>query len=493
MKKHRLYIAYAAAVISAATLVSSCSKILDLEPHNSTFTNAYFTSESDANTALSGAYAILRNILIRDNSWHKYGDIVSGELSIDGGKDNGNYNISNGEFIGLNVGSNNWNWQQYYQLIQQVNLIITKVPGIPDNKFASVNTKRHVIGEAYFLRAFTYFYMSRIWGDIPLKLQPDLDVSTAKNIPRSPADSVWAQCLADLETAKPNLDFGYDANEGERAVRANKGSAFALQAHILAWKHDYAGCAEAANTVITNGGYVLQDAANYMKVFIGKTHEGIFEINISDAQSEGLSLQDNPGFGVTLRMPFIDGKDPIEWPVSTNFVNRLFQTDSAHDIRYRNFFFDSQTSQGQIIKFANIAYADGSTKKDARLSNNLIIFRLADIMLLRAEALHNLGKDGDALLLLNKVRQRAGISDYSGGGDELATTILEERLRELYFEGHAYYDLVRTKQISSYNDHFPSAQFQNGSPTGGWLWPVDPAMFKDDYTLVQTPYWRGKL
>lgn len=491
MKKQRLYIAYVAAVISATALVSSCSKILDLEPHNSTFTNAYFTSESDANTALSGAYSILRNILIRDNSWHKYGDIVSGELSIDGSRDNANFNISNGEFIGLNVGGNNWNWQQYYQLLQQVNLIINKVPGIPDAKFASVDTKRHVIGEAYFLRAFTYFYMSRIWGDVPLKLEPDLDVSTAKNIARTPADSVWKQCLADLETAKQNLDFGYDADEGQRAVRANKGSAFALQAHILAWKGDYAGCAEAANTVITNGGYVLQSTADYMKVFIGKTYEGIFEINISDAQSEGISLQDNPGMGVTLRMPFIDGKDPIEWPVSTNFVNLLYK-DSANDIRFKNFFYESQSNQGQIIKFANIAYADGAAKKDPRLSNNLIIFRLADIMLLRAEALHNIGRDGEAVTLLNKVRERAGISDYNGI-DDLATTILEERLRELYFEGHAYYDLVRTKKISTYNEHFPSAQFQDGAPTGGWLWPIDPAMFKDDYTLVQTPYWRGKL
>ncbi len=486
MKKQRLYIAYAAAVISAATLVSSCSKILDLEPHNSTFTNAYFSTETDAKTSLAGAYAILRNILIRDNSWHKYGDIVSGELSIDGGRDNGNFNISNGEFVGLNVGGNNWNWQQYYQLLQQVNLIINKVPGIDDSKFTNINNKRHVIGEAYFLRAFTYFYMSRIWGDVPLKLEPDLDVSSAKNIPRSPADSVWKQCLADLEIAKQSLDFGYE-DESERAVRANKGAAFALQAHILAWKGDYAGCEAAANEVITNGGYALMDSVNYMKVFIGKTQEGIFEININDGQSEGLSLATNGGAGVTLMMPFIDGKSYIEWPVNENYLS--IYDDRDKDIRFKDFFYGLGGNQGQIIKFANIAYADGSTKRDPRMTNNLIIFRLADILLLRAEALHKLGKDGDALPLLNKVRQRAGLADSDDTGDELGTTILEERLRELFYEGHAYYDLVRNKKLSSYNEHFPEDQFVNG----GWLWPIDPTMFKDDFTLTQTPYWRGKL
>lgn len=490
MKKQRLYIAYAAAVISVVTLVSSCSKILDLEPHNSTFTNAYFSTETDAKTSLAGAYAILRNILIRDNSWHKYGDIVSGELSIDGNRDNGMFNISNGQFVGLNVGGENWNWQQYYQLLQQINLIINKVPGIADSKFVDINTKRHVIGEAYFLRAYTYFYMSRIWGDVPLKLEPDLDVSSAKNIPRSPAADVWKQCLADLEIAKTNLDFGYE-DESERAVRANKGTAFALQAHILAWKGDYAGCEAAANEVITKGGYSLLDSTNYMKVFIGKSLEGIFEININDGQSEGLSLADNPGAGKTLMMPFIDGKNYIEWPVSELYLAKIYK-DTDKDIRFKDFFYGLGGNKGQIIKYANIGYADGSTKKDPRMTNNLNIFRLADIMLLRAEALNKLNKDGDAQTLLNDVRQRAGLDIYTGTGEDLGTTIMEERLRELFYEGQAYYDLVRNKKLgggSGYNEHFPDAQFQNG----GWLWPIDPNMFKDDFTLVQTPFWRGKL
>src|SRR3954470_7579790 len=111
-------------LIASIIVTAACNKILDLEPHNSTFTDAYFTSEQDANTALAGAYALLRNDLIDGNSWHKYGDIVSGELSINGGLDNGNFNISNGEYVGLNVGSDNWNWQNYYRLMQQINLII---------------------------------------------------------------------------------------------------------------------------------------------------------------------------------------------------------------------------------------------------------------------------------------------------------------------------------------------------------------------------------
>ena len=76
-------------------------------------------------------------------------------------------------------------------------------------------------------------------------------------------------------------------------------------------------------------------------------------------------------------------------------------------------------------------------------------------------------------------------------GDALGTEILEERLRELFYEGQAYYDLCRhgATTLNDYNSNFPVTQAQNG----GMLWPIDPGMFRDDFTLTQTPYWRGKL
>src|SRR5438552_13956825 len=102
---------------------SSCKKILDLQPHTSTFTEAYFKTGQDANTAIAGAYALLRNVLLNNYSWHVYGDLPAGEYNVNGGLDAFNQPIDNGQFIGLNVGSWEWNWQNYYQLIQQINLI----------------------------------------------------------------------------------------------------------------------------------------------------------------------------------------------------------------------------------------------------------------------------------------------------------------------------------------------------------------------------------
>lgn len=469
---------------------SSCKKVLDLQPHNSTFTEVYFQTGQDANTAIAGAYALLRNVLLNNYSWHVYGDVPAGEFTINGGFDSQNQSISNGQFTGLNVGSGNWNWSSYYQLLQQINLILNKVPDIPLSTFANQDLKKQIIGEAYFLRAYTYFYMSRIWGDVPLKLAPDLDISQAVNIPRSPAANVLAQCLADCQQAENNLVFGYsDAND--IAVRANKGSVLALRAHIQAWQGDYASCEKSADTVILQGGYTLVDSAHYNQVFVGKSSEGIFEVNINYGQNEGIAANGG-GYLPTLAAPFVANQPNLYWPINQTYVNNLF-TDTT-DIRYAKFFYQAQSGSGQTIKYANITYADGSAHNDPRLSNNLNIFRLADIFLLRAEALNKLGRDNEAIVMLDTVRTRAGLSGYQGtGGSDLATVILEERLRELFFEGQSYYDLVRTKQLTLYNQNFSSSQFMNGSPKGGWLWPIDPGMFKDDFTLVQTPYWQGKL
>jgi len=467
----------------------SCKKILDLEPHDSTFTSAYFTNGEDANTAIAGAYALLRSTLLNNYSYFTYGDAPAGEFSI---SDAFYSPIAGGQFTGTNVSSGLWNWQSNYQLMQQLNLIINKVPQIDINKFTNKDDKLQIIGEAYFLRAYMYFYMSRVWGDVPLKLTPDLDLSTAKNIPRSPAATVLSQCLSDLRIAAADLKYGY-ADVSQTAVRANKGSAMALQAHIKEWMGDYAGCDSAANAVITQGGYALVDSANYDKIFVGKSAEGIFEININYSQSEGYEATPNyGGYVPTLSYPFLANKgSTLEWPLNTSYYNKLY-TDT-NDIRIRKFFYQPTSSAGQTIKYSNVTYADGSAKNDPRLSNNIIIFRLADIYLLRAEALNKLGRDGEALTLLNKIRTRVNTTPYDGTGTALATAILEERLRELFYEGQSYYDLVRTKQLPNYNLNFSKDQFMDGSPKGGWLWPVDPGMFKDDFTLTQTPYWQGKL
>lgn len=501
-------------IVLILVLLSSgaCKKVLDLQPHNSTFTEAYFKTGTDANTAIAGAYALLRSVLLTNYSWHKYGDVPSAELNII--NDAFTSSMANGQFIGLNVSSDNWNWANYYKVIQQVNLIINKVPDIPIETFTDQDDRKRIVGEAYFLRAYTYFYMSRIWGGVPLKLAPDLDVSQSVNIARSPVNAVYSQCLADCQTAESMLAFGY-TDPNQAVVRANKGAVLALTAHIQAWTHDYASCEKTADTLIRQGGYSLVDSAHYTQIFIGRSTEGIFEININTGQNEGIATLgfngNGNGYLPTLAYPYIFNQHTLNWATNPDMLKTLYgyhppygagdpttDGDTLRDIRWTKDFYQATSGVGQTIKYANISYADGSAKNDPRLSNNMNIFRLADIFLLRAEALNALGRDAEAIPLLDTVRTRAGLVRYNDidttypappHKTPLPIAILNERLKELFFEGQAYYDLIRTNQLLNYNPNFSVSQYLNG----GWLWPIDPGMFKDDFLLVQTPYWQGRL
>lgn len=513
MKKSFLYTA-CAALLGAMLLSASCKKILDQEPHNTTYTGAYFKTELDALTANAGAYAQLRQQLLRNGAWHAYADLESGLINAD--NDGFHNDLTSCNYIGGNVDGFYRNWQTWFRIIQQVNLSIAFVPNIPEESF-SKDKKSHLIGEAYFTRALVYFYMVRLWGDVPVKLQPDLDITDVKNIPRSPADSVLDVALADVAKAESMLDWGYD-EENNRAVRANKGSAYALAAHIQAWRHNYNAVDTLTAAIISRGGYNLLDSLNYGQVFVGKSMEGIFEINIDNKANEGIALIDgNGGYNIAaypVSDPILANKHSQEWRTDVSYLNKLYPdkyydedlqqwiypqgyVDRDADIRLRTFYwhpFDGNEDNngitqyyGQITKYSNWSVITKNV--DIRQSNNIPIFRYADMLLLRAEALQVLGRSAEAADLLNQVRQRAGVARWDATKDfPLDQTILEERFRELAFEGQAFFDMRRNGKVAQYNGKIPSDRIEHG----GLLWPIDNSMFKDDYTLVQTPYWSGK-
>lgn len=498
-------------VLLLAASLASCKKFLERKPINAATDGNFWNNEAEANSSMAGAYAMLRTALMEQGmSYYYYGDFATDEF------------LSNlpGEDIN-HIGNINWSffipstelhrgllrlrrWDNFFRAIDQANRCIKYIPNIPVEQFTSANkqaAKDALIGEAYFLRAFNYFYMARVWGDVPLVTESIEDAAQAQQLARSPQADVLAQCIKDIEAALPKMTWA--PASANRAIRVSKGAAFSLLAHIYAWKGEYDKVIPAADSVIMKGGYThvnRSTTASYLSMFKGNSSEGIFEI-AKNANNEGSGVS-NPVIGDisfrTLKTPYLAtvlGNSQFTLDVPS--LNALFpNTADSVDYRRKNGFAFWGTTDPINIKYSNIIYTAANNTSPVSL-NNIIIFRLADIKLLKAEALAAQSSFGEARTIVNEIRTLNNVSPYLGPDNQLFEAVIEERARELFLEGHRFYDLVRLARktgVLKFNGsgtivRMDGTQFDQGK----YYWPVDPILIQLNPLLEQTSFWRDKM
>ncbi|WP_443938725.1 RagB/SusD family nutrient uptake outer membrane protein [Pedobacter sp. MW01-1-1] len=489
MKKLTLYICCAIGI----GLVSSCKKFLDQQPISVSTDITFWKNESDADKAVAAGYALIRKTLNKSNglAFYAYGDLPTDEFA------------SANSYRFDNIARIEWaisvpaaetgdlmmqmrRYDTFYSAIDQANRCIKFIPTIPDDKFASTTVKNNYLGEAYFLRAFNYFYMTRIWGDVPLVTETG-NITQAVDIPRSKADEVIAQCISDLNTAIGLLTWQY-SNSGNRAVRANKGAAYALLAHVYAWKGDYQNCNLTIDNIISQNFYQYVNRDNYLSIYKGKSTEGIFEIAQSD-ENEGST---GGIANYTLKNPYLTtNTGNAIFGLNTNTLTTLFSNTA--DKRYTTAFALTNSTDPICIKYSNITYVTGQNVITPVAKNNIIIFRLADIKLLKAEALAALNQFDQAKTALNEVRALAGLGTYTGTNDALFESIIDERGRELFLEGHRFYDLVRLGKKTGILKFGVEKMNASDFAAGKYYWPLDPALMNINKKLTQTPFWSSRL
>jgi hypothetical protein len=500
MKRYNFFII----LITGCSFFSSCSKFLDRAPVSLPTDANFWKNEADAKAALAGAYSLLRVSHYESMAYYAYGDAPTDQfVTTLPGEDMGDVGRIN---WGITFDVTQWNtsrvmnrlrrFDNFYKTNDQINRCLKFIPNIPLEKFTSADkeaARNMLIGEALFLRAYNYFFMARIWGDVPLVLEAEDDIAASKNYPRSPQADVLNQVVKDLQAAIPRLRWGY-AVAIDRAVKANRGAAYALLAHVYAWKGDnvsYAKSAEYADSVIKKGGYSFVNRNSYLNIFKGQSSEGIFEIS-SNARNEA-SGSISIAFR-TLKTPYLLTRTGnAEYRLEVGTVRSLFP--DTNDLRVKNGFAFFNTTDPISIKYSNIIYTSTNAlgQPISPLSlNNIIIFRYSDIVLLRAEALVATGMYGEARTLLNSVRSQANATPFTGADNKLFEAVMDERARELFIEGHRFYDLVRLgrKGILKFGGtRMSDAEFNNGK----YYWPIDPVLINFNRLLVQTPYWRDKL
>ncbi|GGB20602.1 RagB/SusD family nutrient uptake outer membrane protein [Puia dinghuensis] len=486
------------------TGLASCSKYLDQNPVSTPTDATTWQSDADANSAVAACYSLIRSALDASVSYYVYGDLPTDYWSTIQDGDFQNINQLN---WGISVpAANVWDpklklrvYTPFYAAIQQSNRCLYFLNRMPVNVFNGNTTADQVaqrnsyLGEAYFTRAFNYFYMARVWGDVPLDTSYQSDISTFKGIARSPQQAVLAACVSDLAMARQYLGW-QNPSSASRVVRADKGAVFALLAHLYAWRGDYDSCSMVCDSVINSGSYSLIPGASYPTIYSGQSAESIFEIAQNTATESMNALAYSASIAnYTLCAPLLPNIPIPNWQINSTVLGKLYY--DTNDLRYKKeFTVVNSGSQNfySCIKYSNIQTLPTTNSGNYYLLlNNIIIFRLADILLLKAEALTSKKTSdlGGALILINQVRERAGAADMPPVANRLSLidSVTAERGRELFLEGHRFYDLIRNDRLTGVSQ-FPQMT-QSGINAGEYYWPLDPSLFVLNPSLTQTAYW----
>ncbi len=429
------------------SLVACKDSYLDVDPIDRYSYYNFLETEAQVEQAVAGCYRKVAEIST-GQLWI-YGDMLSDNTSYSyNPTDRGGANLENiDEFIATaDNGEFNGLFQQSYDGIQRANFILEKIDGI---KFINPATKTVKEAETRFTRAWNYFNLVRVYGEVPIifktVIEPDFQI--AQKYPRRPVTEVYSTVIEpDVKFALENLPETVPASE---VGRLTKGAAIMLLSHVLITQKKFAD----ANTELAKlKGYSLQsDYKNIFDPTKKNTSESIFEIQYNPLLNVTLNVM-NPtatswtpwGTGSTIYGGSSGTRGGLNQP--TKSLNDAY---TAADKRKSVVIGSIATTaaRGNTLLYMNkYNYWDATTKFNPA---NWIIYRFADAVLLQAECLNETSYPStQALTLLNSIRTRAGLTARTlaelKSKEEFAQAIQDERRLELAGESHRWFDLVRT-------------------------------------------------
>lgn len=427
-------------------VLPGCKKILEEKPKTFVSPDAFFTSPSSYELTVLGVYRSIPGTL-GNNNWltrESFSDIIG--------------TVSGAYEQGLPVYQNNHQpffynvrdlWSNHYAIVKDANFILKK---IEESTILSDAQKNTFSSEARFLRAYAYFQLVQLFGDIPLRTEPLEDLTNVQ-IARSSQQEVYNLIVEDLNFAETYLP-----DNAPVTGRVYKLVATALLAKVyltmagnpLNQTQFYANARDKAIAVINSGKFTLND--DYAEVFHHTTYtsESIWEQTYQPGVGGNPLMQNSataPGYVYILT--------PSPW-----FVNSFANGDQrkAWGIK-ENYVAPSGTLAPFFHKFVNLDWVDDGviTANAGRLEYTIPILRLAEMYLIAAEAENEINGPGIAYQYINTIRERARINksdltqvpDLSGlTKDSFREAVLMERKWELHLEGSTWYDMKRTNTLS---------------------------------------------
>lgn len=424
---------YTLVAIAAATFsLQSCKKdFLDKQP---------FNQVTDINTA-EGAEQLMAGVYGgMYNDYHIWDYMVNGDVTADNAYAGGD-NPANIQIDVFDVDATNGNigrdWGGLYSNIKNANEVIEHIPNIQDAALDAGGRRTQMVGEAKTMRAYFYFHLVRLWGSVPLILKSPTNLQEMQQ-PRSTVDQVYAQIIKDLEEALPSVRTTAP-NKGI----ITKGVVNSLLAKVYASKPspDWTKVNQYADAVIA-GGYT--PVGNYDHLFDG-AHKNNSE-SIWEMQYDGWGGPKGRGNWMT---GVIVGTGWKRFCTPTNDLVAAFDAEGdairkAASISFRNVSADGWSD----VYWSKSNYPFINKYRNDDLANSYIL-RLADIKLLKAEALNELTATGwsTAKTIVDEIRGRVNLGGTPANTQAAMRLAIEkERRLELAFEGHRWFDLLRTNR-----------------------------------------------
>jgi hypothetical protein len=433
-------------LLSVLFLGSSCKKFLEEVPNNALPTETSITDASTARAAIIGAYDRLQQYYAA--SYPTLGTITT---------DNVIFNGTLSEYLQLDQNAIPTDnvitvsaYQGIYRTINSANSVIADVPAVADPTLTA-KEKDNILGEAYFIRALSYFDLARGWGGVQLQLEPTKDLNALKGIKRSTLDQTCDQVLADLVQAEQLL-----TEDATTRNRAQKSAVLALRARLHLYRKQWADAERYATQVINNPKFALVKPYNAFFTAPFQTSESVLEL--------AFSANDRNTFW-NLWYPSSSGGQFTLKP-SDVLVNKL--NDPAIGGTRKSLI------AGTGATVYGVLYNTSGTSTDPAY-----LIRIAELYLIRAEARAQLNKLPEALADLNVIRLRAEVGPSTAITQaEVIKAIEDENAIEFAFEAHRWFDLTRTERAGT---------VLGLSNKNYWLFPLPFSDVQSDPDLTQNP------
>jgi hypothetical protein len=411
--------------------LGACSDVLEVAPTSSIASANAINDAVGARAALAGAYSGLQAGGLYGHRIVDWTDLLSDNLRHVGTFDD--YADADNHLLRSDNNTVATIWNAAYDEINRTNQILDKVPNVADLDAAE---RDEILGEAHFLRALMYHDLVRLWGGgtlgLPLRTEPVATAAEANTITRSSVAETYAQILDDLAQAKALITAG-----SGQTRQASAGAVSAIEARVRLYQQDWAG-AEAAAAEVEAMGYSL--APNFADLFDASgnnTPEDIFRVTFTPTQAQSISFYYLP--------KALGGRYEVAPTTGASGIIAAFDPASGGSISLYNPV--DKRGQWSIARAGSRTYA--SKYRNPTGDEDVHVIRLAEVILIRAEALAHLGRLPEAIAEYNRLRVRAGLApDPTTNTDQASVlaAIARERRLELAFEGDRWPDLVRTAQ-----------------------------------------------